>query len=226
MKNKRKRIVSLLIAVVFCVTAFAVIGASADKTYAEDGDSLVRQTVEMFYYPKWKVGNTEWLADQPDVEINMDTVQSTNLDVAKVLFNPYTGEYGCYLVKTKKAGKATLTFDAKAQGTDTWVPTTVQVTVRKWVKPCATLKVGSKSYAKKFTNKRYFSTTKKVSGKVYVKARKGWEIDTIAKIVAKTYTQVTVKNKHKVTLAKRDSLMVTFKKKGTDIYETIDLNRN
>ena len=221
-----KKLLSLFIAVVFCATTFAISEASADKAYAEEGVSLVRDTVEMNYYPKWKVGNTEWLAEPPDVEIDLGSVQSTDPEVASVIFDEHMGDGGAYLIKTKKAGSATLTFNAAPYGTGDWVQTSVNVISRKWVRPCATFKIGSKYYTKKFTNKFYYSISKKVSGKLYVKARKGWKLINITKSSKKTYEQKDLKNRQKVTLTKRYCLIVSFKKKGTDIHRYVYLDCN
>lgn len=227
MKNKMsKKLLSLVIAVVFCATTFVMTGASVDKVYAENDGYIPPSQMQMTYYPKWKSGNTEWYADDTDITIEMDSVTSTNPDVARLVYEPGEGGYsGYYYLKTKKPGKATLTFYGTLPGSGTSDQKTVKVTVYKWVKPCKTFKVGSKSYSKKFNKKSQYGTPKKISGKLVVKAKKGWKITYMSKYISKKDKVVNVKNKRKITLKKGDDLYVEFKKKGTQRYEYVLLYR-
>lgn len=227
MKNKMsKKLLSLVIAVVFCATTFVMTGASVDKAYAENDGYTPPSQMYMTYYPKWKSGNTEWYVDDTDYTIEMDSVTSTNPDVARLVYEPGEEGYpGYYYLKTKKPGKATLTFYGALPGSGTSDQMTLKVTVYKWVKPCKTFKVGSKSYSKKFNNKNYYGASKKVSGKLVVKARKGWKITYIGKFIDKKNKMVRIKNKRKVTLKKYDEIYVEFKKKGTQRYEYVVLYR-
>ena len=222
-KTMGKKVLSLIIAAVFGLTTFAVTGASVDKVYA-DGVEDLPETMSMTYYPKWKSGNSEWLADESYVKIKMDSVKSSNSSVAKLKHDTYDGN-GYYYIKTKKTGKATLTFKAKAPGEDKWTKATIKVKVYKWERPVKTFKIGSKSYKKKFNKKSVYGTSKKVSGKLVIKAKKGWKIDFMEKYDSENNKFVKIKNKQKVTLKKGDDIYVNFKKKGADRYEYIDLYR-
>ena len=212
MNNKKsKKILSLLIAAVFCVTTFAVSGVAVEKVYAEEENLDLPTSIDVLYYPKDKANCWEYLADSGLVEIDMESVQSTDLEVA---WMEYDSKYQEYDVWTSKPGTATLTFQAKAPESSVWVDATLIVNSNKYVRPCKTFKIGKKNYTKKFTNKAYFSSKKKVSGKLVIKPAKGWKIKEIQKVNFKTYKSKKVKNKSKITMKKNDYLFVSFKKNG------------
>ncbi|MBQ8986550.1 MAG: hypothetical protein IJ100_04810, partial [Lachnospiraceae bacterium] len=134
-------------------------------------------------------------------------------------------EYGYYLIKSKKPGSATLTFQAKNPDADSYVTKTVKVKVIKFVNPVKTFKIGKKSYAKKYSGKPYYNFKKKVSGKVKIKAKKGWKIIGIYFYDHSKNKNKKIKNGKKVTFSKYDGIQVCFKKKGKNIYEWIYLDR-
>lgn len=210
----------------FCATSLVFTGASIDKAYADDGLNI-KDEITMTYYPKWKDGNSEELAPIHEVTIDIDSVKSTNSSIASIFVDDYdyNDGYGSYFVVTKKPGKATLTFDAKASDSDIWVSKTVKVTVNKWVKPCKTFKIGKKNYAKKFKKNNWGKVYKKASGKLVIKPKKGWKIVSIEKWIDKKQKTKKIKNKKKVKLALYDEIIVNFKKKGKDVYEYIVLTR-
>ena len=179
---------SLIIAVVFCATTFVVTRASVDKAYAEGNGFALPADMNMIYYPKWESGNTEWIASAEDITIDMDNVVSSDPEVATLTYEPPESLPGDpfpsgYYVKTTKPGKAKLEFWAAPPGAAIAGYMTVDVTVYKWLKHCTTFKVGSTSYVKKFNNKYYYGSSKKVSGKLYIKARSGWKITYIGKYI-------------------------------------------
>ena len=226
MQKTGKKLLSLIIAVVFCTTTFAVTGVSADKAYAEGYENPIPTDFNMIYYPNWKYGNTKDIAADTDISIDMDSVESTDPEVASLVYEPGQGDYpGYYLVKANKPGTAKLSFFAAPPGAAVAGYMEVNVTVYKWLKPCTTFKVGSTSYVKKFNNKYYYGSSKKVSGKLYIKARSGWKITYIGKYINSKGKLVRIKNKSKVTLKKNDQIHVQFRKKGTDRYELVLLYR-
>ena len=217
MNNKKsKKFLSLLIAVVFCVTTFAVSGAAADKAFAEGGTIDFPTKLSMIYYPNDSAPNYVLLENDMKVTIDMDTVQSTDPEVATLKIKSEDGQYGIY---TTKAGKATVTFKAIAPGSATYVDWAIDVKVTKYANPCKSFKIGKKNYVKKFKKQYWFLAPKKISGKLVIKPAKGWKMTGIEKYTDKAGTWKKVKNKKKIKLVKNDSVLAHFKKK--DIHEMV-----
>ena len=87
----------------------------------------------------------------------------------------------------------------------------------KYVNPAKTFKIGKKNYVKKFKKaEQYWKNSKKISGKLVVKAKKGWKITKIRK-AGYNITPKKIKNGKKVTLTGKNpqSVVVTFKNKKT-----------
>lgn len=230
MKEKfSKRILSLFIAVVFCLTTFAMTGFSVDKAYAEEYEYEFPDTTYVVLYPKDASRSKTWLPDDWWVDIDMETVTYSKEGIAELVKNAYideddgTVEY-YYHLQGLKVGTTVLTFQVRL-GEGPWEEKTMTVNVVKYVNPFKTLKVGKKSYVKKFNSKVEYKTSKKVSGKLVITPKTGWKINSIEKYIAKEYTYKTIKNKKKVTLAKGDELRVELKKKGTDIIVFLLLER-
>ncbi|MBQ9015095.1 MAG: hypothetical protein IJ109_03145 [Firmicutes bacterium] len=223
----RKKSISMLIALAMFLTGFAMIGAS-EKAYAE-GVNDIEKSYQTFYYPKAKGWNTEWLADVSEVTIDMATVKSSKPSVAVLKKDTWTDDdgkvYGNYQIKSKKPGTTTLTFQAKDANAENYVTKTVKVKVVKFVNPAKTFKIGSKNYAKKYNGKPYYNIKKKVSGKVNVKAKKGWKVDSIYFYDESKGKSKKIKNGKKVTFDKFDGVQVCFKKKGKNLYEWIYIDR-
>lgn len=226
MKNTiGKKFIALLTAVVFCATTFAVTGASVDKAYAESESIELPSTAYVVYFPKYPGNSYEWLAWEPDVIIDMDSLVYSNEGIVELVRYENPGDYNFYELRGHKVGSATLTFYAKAGEAGSWQMVTMNVKVVKYVRPVKTFKVGKKSYTGKFKYKDYYYSKKKVSGKLVVAPIKGWKITSIYKYTNKTDTFKKIKNKTKVTLKSGDAIEVSIKKKGTGRYEYLYLGR-
>lgn len=214
----RKKSFSLLIALAMFLTAFAVTGVP-EKAYAAGVDEI-GDAYTTLYYTKAKPWNSEWIADKDMVTIDMATAKSSNPSVAVLTERTWTDDgktYGSYEIKSKKPGKTTLTFQAKNPDADSYVTKTVKVKVVKFVYPGKVFKVGKKSFVKKYKGKPYYYVSKKLSGKVKVKAKKGWKVDGIYFYDSSKDKSKKIKNGKKVKFDKYDSLSVCFKKKGTNL---------
>ena len=106
---------------------------------------------------------------------------SSNKKVATVRANHY-GDHYTLGVTIKKTGTTKITYYFGGQ------KKTVKYTVKKYTNPVKTFKVGSKNYASLFAPKALkwgseyamgLSTAKSFSGKVNIKAAKGWKINKI-----------------------------------------------
>ena len=223
MKSKKKKLLSLVIATVFCMTSFAVSGAAADKAYAEGIETYFPENISMIYYPKDKINNYYWLGEDTEVTIDMDSVQTTDTEVASVIYDSGYDVNYYYYILTDKAGKATVSFKAKYTGSENWTDITLEVKSTKYVRPCKSIKVGKKNYTKKFNNSSLFYSKKKISGKVNVTPAKGWKITGIWYYKFKKDKEKRIKNKTKITLNNGDYLYVEFKKKG--VYEYVVIYR-
>ena len=223
----RKKSFSLLIALAMFLTAFAVTGVP-EKAYAAGVDKI-GDAYTTLYYTKAKNWNTEWIADKDMVTIDMATAKSSNPSVAVLTEDTWKGDdgktYGSYVIKSKKPGKATLTFQVKNPDADSYVTKTVKVKVVKFVYPGKVFKVGKKSFVKKYKGKPYYYVSKKLSGKVKVKAKKGWKVDGIYFYDSSKDKSKKIKNGKKVKFDKYDSLSVCFKKKGANLYVWTYLDR-
>ena len=230
MKEKfSKRILSLFIAVVFCLTTFAMTGFSVDKAYAEEYEYEFPDTTYVVLYPKDASRSKTWLPDDWWVDIDMETVTYSKEGIAELVKNAYideddgTVEY-YYHLQGLKVGTTVLTFQVRL-GEGPWEEKIMTVNVVKYVNPFKTLKVGKKSYVKKFNSKVEYKTSKKVSGKLVITPKKGWQLIELRKYIHKKSQYINIKNKKKVKLAKKDDLQIRLWKKGTDIVITYTLTR-
>ena len=231
MKEKfSKRILSLFIAAVFCLTTFAVTGASVDKVYADDYEYELPSTIEKVYYPNNPEYNAEPLASEPLLYIDMESVTYSKEGVAQLVRREYGDPEegpiggGDYAVEILKAGTTVLTFQARINEGQR-EEKTMTVKVLKYTNPCKTFKVGKRSYLKRYNSKIEYRASKKVSGKLVITPKTGWKIISIRKYIGKQSIYKTIKNNRKVTLAKGDLIDVRLQKKGTGMKVFLTLER-
>lgn len=217
-----KRCAVLAIAAVMLAACFAVL-ASPAKAYAAGVDDI-RDSMTVIYYPKAKELSNAVIAYGSEVVIDMDSVLSSNSKVASLKKNK-NGRITEYLVRTKKTGRATLSFRAKNVGDEEYVDKTIEVTSKKYVNPVKTMKIGKKNYASRFKVRPAYYQGKKISGKVSVKPGKGWKVSSIWFYDYSKKKDKLIKNGRKITLGKGDSLFVWLNRKGTDINEWVQVYR-
>ena len=138
---------------------------------------------------------------------------------AKVTFNYNEYDKTYYVhIEPKKPGKASVSFNYKWKGKTTKYNFTF--VIKKYVCPVASFKIGSKEYASAFKTDFKKNVTKTVSGKVSVKAKKGWKLLDIGYWTNSKYKEI--KNGAKVKVSKGALVQVTFTK-GKD-YITCQIN--
>ena len=209
---KSKRILSLVIAAVFAMTGFVAFGHSAEKAYAEEGVEPIDSSLYVLYYPKDKEWNTWEVADSNNWTVDMTSAKSSNPKVAVLKSENWDGAMH-YYIYIKKKGKASITFKAKAKGTEQFVSKKVYVNAyAKYVCPVKTFKIGKKSYKSKFNKRDQYSTVKPVKGKLNIKAKKGWKIKSVKIYTSATDKSKKIKKTKNIKLKKGQALDVTFKK--------------
>ena len=235
-----KRISACLAVVVAAVLAFGAVAAFASTAHASTLPWTVYQKGSKTCYNTTKMkSGTNWgniLVDGwedangvlPEV-----TVTSSNPTVAKGIVNIYgaNGEDGTLsnrtfssLFKVKAPGKTTLTTKVSYKGTT--YTYTLKLTVKKWVNPIKTLKIGSKSFKAKYNkDERYFCGNK--SGKLKVALKSGWKLVSIKyrKMSEKSgMSEKRIKSGKKVKLTSvADSVTITCKNKKTGNKEVLVL---
>ena len=140
---------------------------------------------------------------------------------AKIDFNYSKNEKTYYInIQPKKPGKALVSFKYKWKGKTKKYTFIIQI--RKYVNPVKTFKVGSENYAAAFKKdfKKYIN--KKISGKVNVKAKKGWTLTSLSFSSGGDYKDI--KNGTKVTLKKNTMLLAHFADKNDNVV-TVQLAR-
>ena len=238
--KKQTRGLSLTLVGLMIMTAFTFIGGLPTEAYGAKYEQIP-STMKVIYYPKSTKDNLrgeEKILTNPDYwYIDMKTVKSSNPKVAslKCFMSEPDGISGIpyYYVSTKKAGKATLTFKAKAYGSSKFVKKKIKVTSVKHTAVVKKLTVGKKNYTNKLKNKQIYCPKGNIKGKVTIKAKSGWKIKKIEKLDLDTSEWKTIKNKSSITLKKDneggeygEKLKVTFvkkKNKGIIEYAIIDM---
>ncbi len=220
--KKKNVIVSWVLIAVMAVTSFAITGfAGADVSAASVNP--IPKTLSVLYYPKDKDMNEHFIAWADEWTIKMSSVKSSKSKVA-VLKKEKAENIAHYYIKIKKPGKTTITFKAKAKGSKKYVKKTIKVKApNKYVRPVASLKIGKKNYASKFTKYDSFGSTKPLKGKVNIKAKKGWKVKSIRYWNSDTNKEKKIKNKSKVNID-NGFLVITFKKNGKKFYESLILD--
>lgn len=209
---KSKRILSLVIAAVFAMTGFVAFGNSAEKAYAEESVEPIEPSLYVLYYPKDKEWNTWEITNSNNWTIDMKSVKSSNPKVAVLKTETWDGAMH-YSIYIKKKGKTSITFQAKAKGTEQFVSKKVYVNAyAKYVCPIKTFKIGKKSYKAKFKTRDQYSTMKTVKGKLNIKAKKGWKIKEVRIWSSSTDRSKKIKKTKNIKLKRGQSLDVTFKK--------------
>ena len=139
--RKINRLLSLLIAFVFFMTCFAVMGMTGEKAYAAKVQPIDKK-VETVYFPKANKGGYEnyySIADSNEWTIKMSSAKSSKSKVASIdsngIVTAKAGGTATIPVKTKNNKKATL----KIKVVDPYAPTKIKLNKSKTVK----LKVGA-----------------------------------------------------------------------------------
>lgn len=139
-----------------------------------------------------------------DAGAKVSSLKSSRSKVASAAIETYDGI--SYIVVTpKKKGKTTVSFKY------TWKKKTKKYrfvfTVVPYENPLRSLKIGKKGYAYKFRKNSYYALKGKVSGKLKLKAAKGWKIVDLA--LEEKGHFVTVQAGKKLKLKRGQSLYVT-----------------
>ena len=206
--KKRKRIISLLIAL--AVLAADLVAVGIDTAVYADEANQIQTVLKMEYVPGNKTANETAIAYTGQWTISMKSVKSSKPGVAVLKKNA-----GCYLVVVKKAGKATISFKAKAAGTSKYIDKKIKVTAVKYVCPVKKFRIGGKNLAWKFRKNPVVARNKAISGRLKVTAKKGWKIKEIVYISrtgAKAGKHLRIRNGKTVRLKKGDSLKVRLAK--------------
>ena len=142
---------------------------------AVEPDIPQKQTFYLFN-GDWKVSQ-DWYLPGVKSTKNVTNLKNSNKKVATVKPYKYAGEVFVG-VTPRKPGKTTVSFTAKVNGKKKNYKCVV--TVKKYVNPFSSLKVGSTSITKKFNNKTAIDISvngTKKNQKVSFKLKKGWKLD-------------------------------------------------
>lgn len=227
METIRNRTVSLAVCAIVAAFAMALalsLSVLAPKAYAGGGEplaNLYKGTHKISYLSGKGLDNTRCYVS--DAYKKISNVKSSNKKVATVSVTKVkpskAGGYsmpGYYMlnVKLKKAGttKISFTYNGKKYSST--------LKVSKYSNPIKSIKIGSKEYKSAFVAKKLVRgmeeydvtlNTKKLSGKLAVKAASGWKIHKIYKY----FGSKKLKNGSKV----EDSVYVEMKNKKTGLIE-------
>ena len=153
-------------------------------------------------------------------KIVKNSFKATGSKYAKVSYNYDTSEKKYYIeIEPRKPGKASCSFKYTYKGKTRKY--TFSFNIQKYVCPVASFKIGSKNFTSAYKTDFKHNVTKKVSGKVSVKAKKGWKISNMSFSDSKGNYKA-IKNGTKVAISKNCMLYVTFTKGNK--YENLQLN--
>ncbi len=212
-QTKRNKLITVVTMLTLVVTTVL---ASSSMAFAAKGPEVPIETkIKSFYYPLQKsnlyTGNAKWVCNPGDYKIDMEKTTVDDPTVVKL-----NNEDGLTAIALKP-GKTTIHVYAKEKGTKEYRYFDVKFIAEKYINPAKTFKIGKKNYVKKFKKaEQYWKNSKKISGKLVVKAKKGWKITKIRK-AGYNITPKKIKNGKKVTLTGKNpqSVVVTFKNKKT-----------
>ncbi len=165
--GRKKRIVSIVMAVALVISVFApaaTVKAAGTPSVYKKQTSVIEQK-----------SKTDWIwIENFPAGAQVTNLKSSNTKVLKASWNSNDGDL--VMLRLRKAGKAVVSFNVVYNGQTTSLKSTI--TVKKYQRPCATFKVGSKNYASKFKKNSYYVTSHKKTpkNKVTVKAAKGWKL--------------------------------------------------
>ena len=208
MNGKTRKLIALLTGLVMILTMML---AASSVAFADED---LPESITALYYPKQKssLETSNWFPLTSDVSFDVDMDKSTIDNPSMLAFKE---EDGYLYVILKKAGKTTIHLVATPVGSSEAKTYDINVKVEKYVNPLKTFKIGKKNYAKKFKKDDFWMVDKKkVSGKLKLKAAKGWKIVSIQKQIDSDLMTVTkIKNNKKVTLKRGQSIYVNCKNK-------------
>lgn len=216
--GRKKRIVSIVMAVALVISVFApaatVKAAGTPSVYSKQTSVLEQKS------------KTDWIwIENFPAGAQVTNLKSSNTKVLKASWNSNDGEL--VMLRLRKAGKAVVSFNVVYNGQTTSLKSTI--TVKKYQRPCATFKVGSKNYSSKFKKNSYYMTSHKNTpkNKVTVKAAKGWRLDGIWYSKLDGTDDKRIKNNSRVRFSakKGQEVMIYagFINKKTKEYQTVIL---
>ena len=212
-KMRRNKLITVVTILALTITTVL---ASSSLIFAASGPEMaIPKKIKTLYYPKQKstlyTGNCVWVANEGDYEINMEKSSIADPSILKL-----KEDYGLYAI-IKKAGTTTITLVATPKGSKEEQTYKIKVVAEKYVNPLKTFKIGKKNYVKGLNKSEVcIKNTKKISGKLVVKAKKGWKITKIQK-TGYNIKPKKIKNGKKVTITGKipQAVLVTVKNKKT-----------
>ena len=215
-----KKIVIVVMALVLVLPAFPAIDVEATSAKPKFPTKMT-----VIYYPKNKSRNYVLRTIGTNSSV-ISNVKSSNKKVLR-------GKGGNMLgLDLRKAGKATVTFDALVSGKTYKYKSVVNVV--KYENPFKTLKIGSKNYASKFKNgevNNWAESSKgTLKGKLNIVPKKNWKIQSInyfERAVGQQGRWKKIKKGAKINLtAKRGNrVSIVMKNRKTGIEHRISINR-
>lgn len=138
------------------------------------------------YHPSDKAygGTGYMIASEADGKVTK--AKSSNKKVISVEQHNYDG-FHYVRITCKKAGKATVSYKFKGKKHK------VEFTVIKYKNPLKTFKVGKRNYTSLFKKGLYTTTEQGISGKLKLKAAKGWKISKVQAWTGDSYKLKKVK---------------------------------
>ena len=198
-KTMKKLLTVLLLSSAFpLMTAFAAMAARSDLSYVPKTITYqITDPMTTYAIPCDKGG-----------KILKSSFKATGKAYAKISYNYNASEKLTYITTEPiKPGKASVSFKYKWKGTTKKY--TFRFVIEKYVCPVKTFKIGTRNYTSAFKTDFKKSISKKVSGKVNIKAKKGWTLESIAFTNNGQYKEI--KNGTKVTLTKDAKVMASFR---------------
>lgn len=216
MKKNMKKFFCLLLsaALLFAMVPAAKIQAAPSKYFADN--------ITIFRYSKLPAEDSKvgYLVDNMPSNGKITNVKSSNKKALTVTYE-YIKESHAHVMwlQPKNPGKSTMSFNVKSGKTTKKV--TCKVTVEKYSCNLSSLKLGSKNYTSKLSQRSScsipLSAYKNKSVKVSVKAKKNWSVANIGIFDGKKMK--TIKNNSKIKVTKPgNSISITLYNKKTNTY--------
>ena len=221
LREGKKRLVSVITALAMLMSCFMVIGAGA--AFANDEEiSPLDDYFDFYYFPKGGDYNNDWgFASASEWEIDLDSVVNENPQVAVMRKAVYDEGDASYVFDVKGVGKTVMTFKARPVNAAEYTDYNVTIETEKYVCPVKSFKIGKKDYASKFKKIDWADQGKTISGKVNVKAKKGWKLVKIIFYDMSKDKDIKIKNNTKVKIEKGDCVWAEFKKGSTRMRCTV-----
>lgn len=228
---KRARINKLITTITILALALTMVLSSASLILAESESYIsFPERITTMYYPKVKSNinsaNCFPIASAGDCRINWEKTTVADPSVVELK------EQGRLYMIVKKPGSTTITLVATPRGSEEEQTFNIKFNSVKYANALKSIKIGKKEYVKKLNKvDSYLKKTGKLSGKLVVKAKKGWKVTKIEKVwmYSSNYKMKTIKNGKKVTLDGKvpQSVLVTIrnKKTGQIFYEMVGADK-